>query len=252
MADETTPVTEPVVDLEAVVTADAPPEGIPLQLAAIPAVVETSPADAPVQHEQIPVVDPEPAADAPRQLDAIPEITAPPTVIYEALSLEPPPVPPPPPPPFPELPDLPKGWELKSAPGALRLEYWNAERREWLYVLPEDKGRYRDETTFDLPRFEVHWAHADGALLPNGRARAGEDLEPLIAPLSPEEERMGICRRWSHRLGRAWRYFHTANEHSLSGEEAAAYARDMERLVDISPDPYRDNRLAWWQNGNEE
>lgn len=143
-----------------------------------------------------------------------------------------------------DMPPTLPGWELRSLAGANRLDYWNATLRLWVHVFPKDPF-FRAPPDVDQPRCVLYRGFDDGSVL--SRAMAfGDDFETVATAFTSTDERAWICEFWARRLGRSWRYDRPASDYGLSGDEKKAYVADMKRLVAISPDPYRDVRLAWW------
>lgn len=150
-----------------------------------------------------------------------------------------------------DMPPVVSGWELKPVEDAKRLAYWNAALRLWVHVYPRD-NRLRDPSDVDLPRCILYRGFEDGTVLAHRAIASGEDFQTVAASFTVADERAWICEYWARRLGRGWRHDHSAADHGLTADDKKAYAADMKRLVAVSPDPYRDVRLAWWSTPEDE
>lgn len=151
-----------------------------------------------------------------------------------------------------DMPPLSPEWKDMSWRNDAGPNFYNDRLNLWLFVMPRDRGvwPWDDEDCANQPRFAVYYNSHDGAPLVESDLAYCEgeewaDIEAAINDPDRERERRWLCDRWTACLGVGWHPDNRGASYTgLTEYEQREYDANMERLFEISPDPYADGLAA--------
>lgn len=155
---------------------------------------------------------------------------------------------------FPEsdMPELGEGWIDISWHNDVSPSFYNERLNLYAWIDTKDRSLWEMQT--DDARILVIRGDHNGELTnldSDFPLISGEEWAPIAEALKDSKlERDWICNRWTTRLGIG---FHPdsegANIKGLSAYEIAEFDHDMNRLFEISSDPYQDGLEAFARAG---
>ena len=149
-----------------------------------------------------------------------------------------------------DMPDMGADWIDHSWCNDAAPSFYSPRFRVWAFVYPRDRAAWPydlDDCENEKRIVAYYGDDENGADFESPAIAESEEWQEILTILeNPETERAHICDKWTVCLGIS---FHpdsrSSNYPELTGEEKERFDRDMNRLFEISQDPYSDGLAAF-------